>query len=46
MVVVLGTAEDLAKHFKPSTLQPLIGGTTRSGQTSYALLQQMGHVAG
>ncbi|WP_432158767.1 hypothetical protein [Streptomyces sp. bgisy153] len=47
VVVELGTAEDLAQHFKAGALQSLIGGTTRSGKTSYAaVLQQMGHVAG
>jgi hypothetical protein len=48
VVIELGTAEDLAQHFKASPLQPLlIGGTTRSGKTSYAaVLQQMQRTAG
>ena len=48
VVVELGTAEDLAQHFKTSALQPLlIGGTSRSGKTNHAaLLQQMQRTAG
>ncbi|MGW2826386.1 hypothetical protein ACWC24_36185 [Streptomyces sp. NPDC001443] len=47
VVIELGTAEDLAQHFNAGPMQPLLGGTTRSGKTSYAaVLQQMQRTAG
>jgi hypothetical protein len=47
VVVDLGTTEDLAQRIKAGTLQPLIGGTLRSGKASAALLlAQMERLAG